>query len=145
MANKKVDSFINCYPLSLLRVSDGVVEDRNLNIKEKEFHYETPTINFNSCLNNKNTIKYYLKKYLSNIRKHADEYIYTNCPYNYDLAVNYDIYIQRVYEGIEKEPEKVLGFQDGDGLPTYFLKGIIPNFFLTPFKIRAKAYVYIIE
>ena len=150
MGDIKVDSFINHYPLSLLCMSEDVIEDRNLNIKEKEFLYETPTINFNSCLNNKNTIKDYLEKYMVNTEKLADEYIDTNHPYNmfndtFDLVVICEIYIQRVYEGIGKKPKKVLSIQDGDGIPTYFLKGITPNFFRSPFKIRAKACVYIID
>ena len=150
MGDINVDDFINRYPLSLLRMSEDVKEDRNLNIKEKEFHYETPTINFNSCLNNKKKIKYCLEKYMVNTEKLVDEYIDTNHPYNmfndnYDIVVICEIYIQRVYEGIERKPKKVLSIQDGDGVPTYFLKGITPNFFRSPFKIRAKACVYIID
>ena len=105
MGDINVDSFINQYPLSLLRMSEDVIEDRNLNVKEKEFHYETPTINFNSCLNNKNTIKDYLEKYMVNTEKLVNEYIDKNHLYNmfndtFDLVVIREIYIQRVYEGI---------------------------------------------
>ena len=143
-------SFNNRYPLYLYHMSEGVIEDKNLNIKEKEFYYETPTINLNSCFDNKFAIRNYLEKYLAKMEKHADEYIDTNYPniydlvFNYDLVTDYHIYFKRVYEDIEKEPEKVLSFQDGDGLPTFSLTDITPDFFLTPFKICAKAYVYVI-
>ena len=72
----EVDYFINHCPLSLLHMSEGVVEDT----KEKYFHYETPTINYNSCLNNKKTIKYYLEKYLVNTERLMNKYIDANHP-----------------------------------------------------------------
>ena len=76
-----------------------------------------------------------------------DKYIKTNHPYDltFDLTYICEIYIQRVCEGIEEKPKKVLSFQDVDGLPTYFLEGIRPKFFRLPFKIYAKAYLFIID
>ena len=91
-----------------------------------------------------------MEKYLENIVKHVDKYADTNYPYNmfndnYDLVVKYEIYIQRFNEDIEEQSKKVLSFQDGDGIPTYFLKGIKPDFFLAPYKILVKAFVFRIE
>ena len=87
---------------------------------------------------------------MANTKRLMDEYIDTNHPYNmfndtFDIVVICEIYIQRVYKGIKRKSEKVLSIQDGDGEPTYFLKGITPNLFHPPFKIRAKACVYIID
>ena len=63
-----------------------------------------------------------------------------------DLTYICEIYIQRVCEGIEKKPKKVLSIQDGDGPnPSYFIKGFRPSLFRSPFKIHAKAYLFIIE
>ena len=96
-----VDYLINRCPLSLLHMSEDVEEG----VKEKYFHYETPTINSNSRLYNKKTIKYYLEKYLVNTERLMDEYIDANHPYDMfnDLTYICEIYIQRVCEGIEKK------------------------------------------
>ena len=51
MADIKEHSFNNRYPLSLIHMSERVTGDGNLIVNAKEFHYETPTINFNSYLN----------------------------------------------------------------------------------------------
>ena len=149
MGDINVDDFINRYPLNLFHTTERVIEDRNLKMKVGEFHYETPTINFNSCLNKKKKIKYCLEKYLANIERLTANYIYTNYPYtmfNYtsDTTDTCEIYIQRVHEGIEKKPKKILSMQNGDGEPTYFIKGITPKLFRSPFKIRAKTYIYIL-
>ena len=144
MGNREVDYFINRCPLSLLHMSEDVEED----VKEKYLHYETPTINSNSCLKNKKTIKYYLEKYLVDTESLINKYIDANHPYDMfnDLMYIYEIYIQRVCEGIEKKPKKVLSIQDGDGPNrTYYIKGIRPNLFRSPFKIHAKAYLFIID
>ena len=105
---ENVDDFINRYPLSHLYKFKCVRKDEKLNMEEKHFHYETPTINSNSCLNNKKTIKYYLEKYLANTERLIDEHIDANHPYtmfNEIFALTYicEIYIQRVCEGIEKK------------------------------------------
>ena len=147
---KKVNNFINRYPLDLFHMSERVIGEGNLNVNVKEFHYKTPTINFNSYLNNKEDIRYYLSEYMLNTGKHVDEYISTNCLYNIlfgncDIVLIYEIYIQRFYEGIVEQSKKVLSFQDGDGRPTYFLKDITPDFFHTPYKIHVKVDVQIIE
>ena len=147
MADIKELSFNNHYPLTLIHMSEDVIEDRNLNIKEKEFHYETPTINFNSCLNNKKKIKYCLEKYLANTKKLMDKYTDTNHPYNmfndtFDIVTICEIYIQRVYKGIKRKPKKVLGIQDGDGESTYFLKVLGLTFFVHLLKFVLKL-VYI--
>ena len=138
-----VDYLINRCPLSLLHMSEDVEEG----VKEKYFYYETPIINSDSRLYNKKTIKYCLEKYLVNTERLMDEYIDANHPYDMfnDLTYIFEIYIQRVCEGIEKKPKKVLSIRDGDGPnPTYFLEGIRPKFFRSPFKIHAKAYLFII-
>ena len=155
MANIKEHSFINHYPLSLLSITHRVVSDKKLDIKENELYFETPIINFNSSLD-RNTIRYHfikhLSKYLTKIIKHSDEYIDTKYPdiysfvINYDMVVTYGIYFQRFNEGTEEGPEKqVLSNQDDDFLPTYSFRGITPNFLLSPFKILAKANVYLIR
>ena len=114
---------IDC-PLSLLHMS----EDVEKGVKEKNFHYETPIINSDSRLYMK-AIKYYLKEYFFQTERLMDEYIKANHPYDltFDLTYICEIYIQRVCEGIEEKPKKVLSFQDGDGPNrTYFLEGIRP-------------------
>ena len=155
MADIKEHSFNNRYPLSFVREDFKGVSDLNTKGYQKELHFETPTINFNSYLD-RQTIRYYFKKhlpkYLPNIIKHVDEYIDINYPYtyglvsNYDIVVTYDIYFQRFNEGIEEGPEKqVLSLQDGDRLPTYSFRGISSNFFPASFKILSKANVYILS
>ena len=130
------------YPLSLLHMS----EDVEKGVKEKYFHYETPVINSDSRLYMK-AIKYYLKEYFFQTERLMDEYIKANHPYDLTFNLTYicEIYIQRVCEGIEEKPKKVPSFQDGDGLPTYFLKGNRPKFFRLPLKIQAKASLLIID
>ena len=110
-----VDYLINDCPLSLLHMS----EDVEKGVKEKYFHYETPIINSDSRLYMK-AIKYYLEEYFFETKRLIDEYIYANRPYDmandtFDLTYICEIYIQRVCEGIEEKPKKVLSFQDGDG------------------------------
>ena len=92
-------------------------------------------------------IKYYLEEYFLQTKRFIDEYIYENCSYDMtnDLTYICEIYIQRVCEGTEEKPKKVLSYQDGDGLPTYFVEGIRAKFFLLPFKIQAKVYLFIID
>ena len=144
---ENVDDFINRYPLRRFYKFECVRKDEKKNMEEKHFHYETPTINSNSCLKKKKTIKYYLEKYLANTERLLNKYIDANHPFNEIYALTYicEIYIQRVCEGIEKKPKKVLSIQDGDGPnPTYFIKGIRPNLFRSPFKIHAKSYLFII-
>ena len=142
-----VDHLINHCPLSLLHMS----EDVKKGVKEKYFHYETPIINSDSCLYNMKTIKYYLEEYFFDTERLMDEYIDANHPYDmandtFDLTYICEIYIQRVCEGIEEKPKKVLSFRDSDGpYPTYFLEGIRPKFFRLPFKIYAKVYLFIID
>ena len=155
MSYKDLDYLIYDYPLSLLHTSEDVEEG----VKEKKyFYYETPIINSDSRLYNMKAIKYYLKEYLSKTERLMDEYIKANHPvvmpndiFNHTFDVTNlmyicGIYIQRVCEGIEEKPKKVLSFQDGDGPnPTYFLEGIRPKFFRLPFKIQAKVYLIVIE
>ena len=126
-------------------MSEDVTVDRNLNVDVKEFHYETPEINFAPHLNSKKTIKYYLRKYLTNIINYVDEYTDTNYSYNSgdDIVLTFEMLIQRFYEDFAEQPKKVLCFQDGDGQPTYFLKDVTPDFFLTPYKIHVNADVNI--
>ena len=117
MGDKDVDDFINRYPLNLFHKTERALDDPDAKVIEKVFHYETLTAN----------------------------YIYTHYPYsmsNYttDTTDTCEIYIQRVHEGIEK----ILSMQDGNGEPTYSIKGITPKLFRSPFKIRAKTILYII-
>ena len=138
-----VYDLIKRYPLSLLHMSLDVRKGA----KEKYFHYETRIINSYSSLYMK-TIKYYLKEYLSKTERLMDKYIKANHPYDltFDLTYICEIYIQRVCEGIEEKLKKVLSYQDGYGPnPTYFLEGIRPKCFRLPFKIQAKAYLFIID
>ena len=123
-------------------------EDVEKGVKEKYFYYETPIINSDSRLYNMKAIKYYLEEYFSKTERLMNEYIKANHPYDltFDLTYICEIYIQRVCEGIEEKPKKVLSFQDGDGPnQIYFLEGIRPKFFRLPFKIHAKAYLFIID
>ena len=150
MGNREVDYFINRYPLSLLYKFERVKKGEKEIMKQIDLHYETPIINSNSCLNNKKTIKYYFEKYLANAERLMDKHIVVNPNFTFDMlnetfgyGYTCEIYI---CEGIEKKPKKVLSFQDGDGLyPTYFIKGISPKLFRSPFKIHAKVNLFIIE
>ena len=113
MANIKEKSFINHYPFIFHSVTQRVVVDMKLDIKENELYYETPIINFNSNLF-KSTINYHFKKhlgkYLKNIKKHSDEYIEKkydiySLAFNYGIVATYDIYI---FKGKMKNLNKFL-------------------------------------
>ena len=150
MSDIREHNFYNYYPLNLLSVTHRVTSEKNLDIKEYELYYETPVIKFYTILDSQTTRYYFekrLNKYLKNIIKHVDEYIDTKYPniyslvFNYDIVVTYGIYFQGHNEG----PKQVLSFQDDDHLPTYSFSGISKTSFISPFKIFAKANVYLIK
>ena len=71
---------------------------------------------------------------------------YRNKNYDYDMGYSkfciQEIYIKRFNKGIVNNFIKVLSHNDGQGSPTYHLKNIRPNFFLTPYEIH---YIYVIK
>ena len=148
MTNIKDHSFIDHYPLNLLSITQSV----DIYGKENELYYETPVINFNSGLDSSTIIYHFRKhlgKYLENIIEQSDEYIDAIYPdicafMPYDIVVTYGIYFQKFNESFKGPEKQVLSFQKGNPLPKYSFKGILPNFFSTSFKIRAKANVYLI-
>ena len=68
---------------------------------------------------------------------------YRNKNYDYDMGYSpfpiQEIYIKRFNKGIVNNFIKVLSHNDGQGPPTYHLKDIRSNFFLTPYEIH---YIY---
>ena len=144
MAVAKVNDLIDCYPLDLVHMSESDTEQRDFNVIGKEFIYETSKINFDSCLNNMDNIKYYLGEYSINIRNRLEEYIDANHPFG-NIVDSYEMYIQRFYGDIAIQSKKVLTFEDDQGPPTYLLEDFTPDFFLTHYKICVKANVYLIR
>ena len=144
MAFAKVDDLIDCYPLDLVNMSESNFEESDFNLKGKEFFYETSKINFDSCLNNMDNIKYYLGEYFKDIRNRLDDYIDANHPFSNIMPIC-EMYIQRFYEGIAIQSKKVLTYEDGQGPPTYFLEDFTPHSFLTHYKIQVKANLYIFK
>ena len=144
MALAKVNDLIDCYPLDLVHMSESAIEERDFNVKGKEFLYETSKMNFDSCLNNMDNIKYYLGEYFKDISNRLEDYTDANHPSG-DIMDSYEMYIQRFYEGIAIQSKKVLTYEDGQGPPTYFLEDFTPDFFLTHYKIHVKADLYILK
>ena len=80
----KVNYLINCYllNLNLVHTRDSNSEERNFNVKIKEFDYATSKINLDLCLNNMDNVKYYLEEYFKDVEHRLDDYIDTNHPFD---------------------------------------------------------------
>ena len=133
---------IECYPFNLVHMRDSNSEERNFNVKIKEFDYETSKINFDLYLNNMVNVKYYLEEYFKDVEHRLDDYIDTNHPFD-DVMPVCEMYIQRFYEGYTPYPKKVLTYEDGQNLPTLLLENFTPHFFLKWYKICVYAKLYI--
>ena len=145
MAFAKVNDLIKCYPLNLSHMSDSNYEERDYNVTEKEFLYETSEINFDSCLNNMDNIKYYLKEYFNDVSDRLDDYLDVHHPYDDIMPVVFEMFIQRFYEGIAIQCKKVLTYEDVQDPPTFLLEDFTPDFFLTHHKIQIKANLNILK
>ena len=144
MAFAKVNDLIKCYPLNLIHMSESNYEERDFNVTVKEFLYETSKINFDSCLNNMDNIKYYLGEYFKDVDHRLDDYADVHHPSG-DIMPVCEMYIQRFYEGIAIQSKKVLTYEDGQGPPTFLLEDFTPDFFLAHHKIQVKANLYILK
>ena len=144
MAFAKVNDLIDCYPLNLVHMSESNMEERYFNVTDKEFLYETSKINFDSCLNNMDNIKYYLGEYFKDVDHRLDDYTDVHHPSG-DIMPVCEMYIQRFYEGIAIPCKKVLTYEDGQGPPTFLLEDFTPDFFLTHHKIQVKANLCILK
>ena len=127
--------FKNRYPFYIFNISERVLENGN---RIKNFHYKTPKINSDSCLNITNVED--LDKLIIPMNKYinsAEEIIFSE-EHNFNVVTSeINIYVKRFIEDNETEYIKMIGLTDDE--LDYLEEDITPNFFLIPFEIHVEA------